>query len=120
MANFHYYVPSEQRKGAGITVRLWRIWYGDGSTFDSKAGLWEIAPNDNVQVVMLYENWNDSMGRPRRFMMDGSDYYFKDGDTFGQSFDDETKTRGSVKFGKWLTDEAYETIRLRAFEDYTI
>lgn len=120
MSSHYYYIPSEQRKGAGVTVRLWRIWYGDGSTFDSKAGLWEAAPSENVQVVMLYENRNDRQGRPCRFVMSGKDYYFKDGDLFGVSFDDESKTRGIVKRGKWMTDEAFETIRVRAFEDFRL
>ena len=120
MADFYFYVPSDQRKGEGVTVRLWRIWYGNGTTFDSNDGTWEEAPSDNVQVVILYEDWNDLQGRPRRFVMSGSDYYFKDEDLFGHSFDDETKTRGTVKRGKWLTDEAYEAIRLKAMEEYSL
>lgn len=117
---FHYYVPAEQLKGSAKSVELWRIYYGDGSTFDSKAGLWEVAPSENVQVVTLFETTRDRQGRPTRYIMNGSDYYFKDGEIFGHSFDDITKARGSIKFGKYLTDEAFELIRRFAVEDYSV
>ena len=96
----------------------WRIYYGDGTTFDDRTGRWEDAPDHNVQVVMLYEQRRDSRGRCYRFVMSGSDYYYKDSESFGFSFDDRAQATGSVKFGKYISDEAFESIRLLAMEDF--
>lgn len=120
MPSFFYYYPSEARRGAGTTVRLWRIYYGDGSTFDSNDGTWEEAPSENVQIVSLYEATSDAQGRPTRYVFSGSDYYFKDGDMFGDSFNDRTKVKGSVKYGLYLSDEDFDLIRISAFKDYSL
>ena len=119
---FFIYDPSGQREGAGTILRQWRIYYGDGTTFDSNDGSWEGAPSENVQLVILYEGENDNTipPRPRRFIFSGDDYYFKDGEIFGSSFDDITKVRGSIKFGKFLSDDDFSRIRLKAEVDFNI
>ena len=114
------YDPSKQRDGSGTVLRQWRIYYGDGSNFDSNDGSWESAPSENVQLVVLYEGEDDALGRPRRFIFSGDDYYFKDGEIFGSSFNDIANTRGSVKFGKLLNDRRFAFIGARANRDYNI
>jgi hypothetical protein len=54
----------------------WRIWYADNSVLDSKATAWADLPNNGVQVVILYENWNHGGGKPYRQVLSGADFYF--------------------------------------------
>lgn len=54
----------------------WRIWYADNSVLDSKTTAWTDLPSDGVQVVILYENWNHSGGKPYRQVLSGADFYF--------------------------------------------
>lgn len=101
--------------------RGWKLFYGDGRTFSSNDGTWDEAPDQNVQLVMVYEMKTSAMGRPTRRIYSGCDYYFKDGDEFGQSFDDIKNTRGVVKNGKWMPTEAeFDAIMNIAMKDYNI
>jgi len=102
----------------------WKVWYGDGFVFTSKDDIWEKAPDQNVQVVMIYFDWKDSQGKLRKQMFCGSDYYFCDGDwtvpsNWADSFTDFSVVRGVCKYGKWMkTEEEYEVIRQKALNDY--
>ena len=70
---------------------------------------------------MLYYAKKDKQGRSCRRSLAGSDYYFKDGDIFGESFDDITVIKGIVKYGKWMkTLEEFEALQKIAMEDYSI
>ena len=120
MPEDYTYKPEEQRKGAGTTVRAWRIYYGDFTTFDNKRGTWDDAPAENVQIVILFEGWDDDLGRPRRFMMSGDDYYYSDGTWFGSSFTDIAKAFGTVKFGKFISDADFNRILQTAEADYNL
>ena len=43
-----------------MAQKLWKIYYGDGTTFSDQDGTWEDAPLDNVQAVAVY---NETWGR---------------------------------------------------------
>ncbi len=82
-------------------MRGWRIWYAGGSTFDSSQGTWAQAPDDGVQVLMLYHG-HDEHRRPLRTLITGVDEYRLPG-------------RKTVKRGTLMEPEsAYEEIRHRA------
>jgi len=102
-------------------IRGWRIYYGNKGTFDSNDGTHFDAPKENVQVVLIFFEKNDGMGRPTRQMMSGADFYFWDGREWRQSFDDPSVVSGIVFYGKWMrTEEEFEVIRMKAVEDYNI
>ena len=70
---------------------------------------------------MVYETTTDGQGRPTRRVFSGCDYYFKDGEDFGQSFDDVNLVRGEAKRGKWMnTEAAFDKLLNVAMEDYRI
>jgi len=102
----------------------WKVWYGDESVVTSRESSWEQAPDQDVQVVMLYFDWKDSQGRPRRQIFSGCDYYFCDGNwtvpsNWADSFTDFSVVKGICKYGKWMkTEEEYEVVRQKAFNDY--
>lgn len=104
-----------------VAVRGWKLFYGDGRTFSSNDGTWDDAPAQDVQIVVVYEMKIDGQGRPTRIVFSGCDYYFKDGDVFGQSFDDVSLVRGVVKYGKLMnTEAAFNKLMNVAMEDYNI
>lgn len=104
-----------------IDWRGWKFFYGDGSTFSSNDGTMKEAPDQDVQVFMVYEKKTDGQNRPTRIVFSGCDYYFKDGNKFGQSFDDVSKVRGVVKHGRWMKTEAkFNKIMAVAMKDYSI
>ena len=104
-----------------IDWRGWKLFYGNSKTFSSNNGTWENAPDQDVQILMVYEKKTDKQGRPTRIVFSGCDFYFKDGNSFGQSFDDISKVRGVVKHGKWMNTEAeFDDIMAVAMEDYKI
>ena len=39
-----------------LPIRAWRVFYADGSTFDSTQGSWAQAPPFGVQVVVWYHD----------------------------------------------------------------
>lgn len=104
-----------------IKVIGWKIWYGDGTTFSSLQVPWEKAPDQNVQVVMVYYDKKDGQGRSCRIVFCGDDLYWKnDKDEFGTSFEDTVKVGDVVKFGKKMDSKDYELMRMKAMEDYSI
>lgn len=88
----------------------WRIWYDDGSTFDSEKGTPESAPLDGVLAVA--EIRADGTVRPPR----QGDYYLWTGDGWavGKIQDLERWLRRELpqlKFGRWSrTDLFLETL----------
>ena len=99
----------------------WKIWYGDGSTFFSKQGTWESAPNQDVQVLMTYFSTRDNMGRSCRQVWSGMDYYFMENNIWGCSFDDASMIKGIVKYGKWMqSEDEFDALQATAMEDYSI
>lgn len=61
-------------------------------------GSWEDAPSRDVQVLMLY------LDPPYREIVHGHDTYLLEGET-------------QVKYGKWMDDDAYVALVMRAMED---
>lgn len=106
-------------------IRAFKIWYSD-KTFDSTQaeskdvfGAWKEAPDEDVQVVVLYFDENDALGRPTRRYMRGQDYYaMDDSENLSESFDDITKVKGVVKYGKYTTEEKITKIEAESFNDY--
>lgn len=104
-----------------LRVIGWKIWYGNGTTFSSRQGTWERAPDQDVQVVMVYYDKKDGQGRSCRTVFCGDDKYWKNReDEFGTSFEDIIKEGDIVKHGKWTNDEGFERTRLKAMKDYSI
>jgi hypothetical protein len=86
-----------------VGIRGWRIWYADGSAFDSAMGAWEDAPDRGVQVVMVYYD------PPGRRVICGEDAYERPGRRRWQ--------RRCVKHGSLMASEAeFEAIHSRALE----
>lgn len=87
----------------------WRVWYADGSKYDSATTRWSDLPNDGVIVAVLY--FDDKTRR----VMDGSSWYFRakheSGEfIYGENEDspEENKKRYGedifLKRGKWTTE----------------
>ena len=106
-------------------IRAFKIWYSD-KTFDSTQavakdvfGAWKEAPDQDVQVVMFYFDENDGMGRPTRKYMRGEDFYAMDEtENLSEHFDDITKVKGVVKYGKYTTNENITKLEVESFDDY--
>jgi hypothetical protein len=93
---------------------LWRIWYDDGSTFDSTHGSIEEAPSDGVIAVA-----DARKTRPRT----GQDYYLWLGDSWaaGNQADLEKWLRRALptlKFGRWSSDAIYQETIARAVREW--
>lgn len=108
-----------------MPIKAFKIWYSD-KTFDSTQavakdvfGAWKEAPDQDIQVVVFYFEENDGLGRPTRRSMSADDYYSMDElENLYQSFDDITKVKGAVKFGKFTTMENLVRIEKEAVDDY--
>jgi|SRR3989338_3698279 len=105
-------------------LRAFKIWYSD-KTFDSAQaakdvfGAWKEAPDQDIQVVVFYFEENDGLRRPYRRMMQGNDYYALDETgEITESFDDITKVRGAVKYGKWTDWDNIVRLAKEAIDDY--
>lgn len=108
-----------------MPIKAFKIWYSD-KTFDSTQavakdvfGAWKEAPQNDVQVVVFYFGETDGLGRPTRRMMSADDYYSMDElKNLYQSFDDITKVKGEVKFGRFTAWENIVRIEKEATDDY--
>jgi hypothetical protein len=105
-------------------VIKWRVYYDDGSTFDSSQGSpWTIPEHRGVQVVCYHtEDQDHSTGNVPQF---GKDYYWYEseteewfgGDIFGL-FDYLARPGlKSVLFGRTIATARHMAIRLRACDD---
>lgn len=78
-----------------LPIKSWRIYYADGSTFDSTMGTWAEAPPFGVQCVVYYHDpapYKTVHSEPN----DESLYYFQgEGDN------------ADVKMGLWMDEEGY-------------
>lgn len=99
--------------------RGWKLFYGNGTTFSSNDGSWDKAPKKDVQILMVYEINSDSRDRPTRRVYSGCDFYFKDGDNFGQS-NDIKLVIGDFKYGGWMNEDTFNKLMSVAMEDYKI
>lgn len=101
-----------------LKIISWKIWYSN-KTFDSTQGSWKEAPDNDVQIIVFYFDKKDGLGRPTRRIMSGNDYYSLDEDeNFYESFDDISKVKGHVKYGKWTNDDNIKKIIKESADDY--
>ncbi len=94
----------------------WNIWYDDGTQISSEDCSWQEAPVDGVLIVMEY------LPDGKKMVHMGSDYYMMlDGTLIDFSLvhlDRHLRhgvPRGSMKFGRWATDEMWERVHEQAF-----
>lgn len=87
-----------------IVIVGWKVWYGDRHTIKSSDAAWAFCRDDNVQVLMLvtrgdngklYGHFIAGTHDPSIYTIPGSDH---------------------VKTGAWLSDAAFEEIRIAAME----
>jgi len=98
----------------------WRIYYGDGTTFDNTKGLPSEAPSLNVQVILCKNKIN---GRNIYHTWDW--YYFKENEWRGcdihglidQLLMDKKGVVTAIKQGRTIKDEVYEDILKKALND---
>lgn len=98
----------------------WRIYYGDGSTFDNEDGGPEHAPCGGVQYVAWYDVDN------RRRLAHSSDYYIFEQDRwFGVDASGFWQYMGEpglkcVKLGRMIGDLQFRAISSKAMNDLSI
>lgn len=102
-----------------MEIAGWRLYYGDGTTLDSRESSWEDAPAENVQVLIRFHERLDKRGRPLREMYHGSpgnagDYYWQ----FGAGTAAEVPEDADVKYGRMIDDTEFMAIYNRALGDY--
>lgn len=92
---------------------IWKIYYDDGSTFDSNDGEWDEAPLDGV--IFVVEKVGD-----RTVFHSGNDYYVMMADTVMTTGDLGPILRklGFVKFGRWTSHRTFERISQRVREEW--
>ena len=96
----------------------WRIYYGDGDTFDSSQGDPKDAPAFNVQACVS----RDISPHRERFVAHKFDYYwFEDGEWFGGDIFglfDYLARSGMVKFGRTISNDQFDRVIKAATDDY--
>lgn len=97
---------------------IWRIYYGDGSTYSDTDGSPEKAPCGGVQCVAWYDE------DKRRRLAHGQDYYIYDGDGrwFGCDAAGFWQYMGEtgfkvVKFGRMIADGKFRSVMSKAMND---
>ena len=107
----------------GVYAIGFKLYYTDGSVFCGKGEnllqQWKIAPNTQIQVLVIFESTFCAMGYHTRHTIQTHDYYSYDGNTF-YGCNDTRAIQGHVLFGEWTTDENFEEIRVHAFNDRTL
>ncbi|MDF2757816.1 MAG: hypothetical protein K0S99_448 [Thermomicrobiales bacterium] len=81
-----------------METRAWAIYYGDGGVWPSDAGDWKDAPDQGVQVVVVYHD------PPYRTLYDGRDVYYAEGRTY-------------PKYGQQISDADFYRIQDNARTD---
>lgn len=98
----------------------WRLYYGDGTTIDSRERDWETAPREDVQVLVAFHDSKDKHGRPLREMYHGApgnagDYYWQ----FGAGTANDVPDGAAVKYGSMMErKEEWLVLYNRALSDY--
>ncbi len=93
----------------------WKIYYDDGTTFDSSQGLPSEAKPLGIQCIM-----QDDV-KEGKYLVSRFDYYWFEkgrwfgGDLFGLY--DYLLRSGAVKFGRWIPNDKFEDVVERAKSD---
>lgn len=105
-----------------MNIIHWKIYYGDDTVYTSNDGTWEEAPDTGVQVVMLYFDEDHSEDKPYREIIQGGDFYCKDGDSIFSEITalDGNIQSGSIKTGTNIDLSLYESIVATSFNNETI
>ncbi len=97
---------------------IWRVYYGDGATFDSNQGTVEQVPAFGVQAII------QDCPVEKKNLVSHYDYYFWDKDEsrwmgcdFAGLIDALARCKGPVKFGRYLPMYKFEAILKLASED---
>lgn len=97
----------------------WRIYYDDGTIFDSEMGTPEQAPAFGIQVIAYRGERSTAWGR--QSLVKGPDFYvYDDGEWLGLDMIgllDWLACKGVVKIGRLLPRLKYEAIVKRAQDD---
>ena len=105
-----------------------KIYYGDGTVISRFGTVKEMlrtlknAPNENLQIIMIFEQTFDDLGRPTRVMLSGKDYYYYDSNLqvfAATNLLEDIAVNDKVYYGLWMADEDYAVLRDIALEDYT-
>ena len=92
------------------------IFYGDKTFFKGTTiQCWNKAPKENVQLVLLYHNVNDSIDNPLRTSICGWDYYSFDGAAY-QASNDTRLLSGDIKYGRWVETDYWHHIVQQALD----
>jgi len=110
-----------QTGGAGaLTVKGWRLYYGDGSTVDSRNTAWQQARNDNVQALIVfynecYEIWEGAhlKSYPYSKVYCQQDYYW----LYGAGTAEDARTQQHIKRGRLLKDDEWWALYDRIHND---
>ena len=103
-----------------MSNKKWKIYYGDGSTFDDTQGEPEDAPGHNVQCIVFSDHDHG------RTILQRFDWYFYRkgqnwwaGDLYGalDLFTNFPKEMSALKAGRSVDNEAYREILERAVQD---
>lgn len=95
-----------------LGVLGWRVWYDDGTVFDSRRHRWVDLPEDGVLVRMIYY-------RDGRQIQQGMDYYYEAPHGSGEPIlgtaraTDDLARRypgAVIKRGRWAPDAYYRRI----------
>jgi len=106
-----------------------KIYYGDGTIISKFGTVKQMlqtlkgAPDQNMQIIMIFEQTFDELGRPTRVMICGKDYYYYDSNlqVFAATNDlADIAVNDKVYYGLWMTDEDYATLVSVAIEDYAM
>lgn len=107
-----------------MKVHSWRIFYGDGLIVDSHESSWELAPADNIQVVILFHQETYQIRRdgqlytePYRTVLHSQDYYWQKGNRYGAGAAKHVPKSANVKLGKWVDRDRWREIYNRAHAD---
>lgn len=110
-------MPNDAKIGGpgGLTIKGWRIYYGDGSVVSSKDSTWQDAPNDDVQALIVFYNetyaqW-DGEGKnlltfPYRTVYCLQDYYWE----LGAGTATEALGHEGIKTGKLMPDDEWKKL----------
>lgn len=99
----------------------WEVWYDGGQHCTGSSTEWTDLPDEGVLIVVEYTTDG------KRNVHHGRDYYLLRGSTV-MSFDSrslhgqlkEGIPRGAIKFGRWVTDEAWKAAWNQAFPEQPI
>jgi len=99
----------------------WRLWYADGSVYDSRRHRWEDAPTHGVQVLAVYyaetyrcfhvEGWREHSYRTLYHgARQEADYYWRAGGSFGAGRAGEIPLGAAIKEGTLIANDLFAAV----------